>query len=153
MYYFISFYIFYILVIYFQFFFLCLVFEGGYIFNFNLFSLFDGGFFFDSEMLFSSSMFLGFFYFVFFFRGVLLNFMLEFNRLVVFLRVMYFSYFFIFFFLKLVYIIVKFEFQFYERRIYSESDVYLCLMCGQVFFVYDNLVKYMVKYLLIEIIR
>lgn len=79
--------------------------------------------------------------------------MLEFNRLVVFLRVMYFSYFFIFFFLKLVYIIVKFEFQFYERRIYSESDVYLCLMCGQVFFVYDNLVKYMVKYLLIEIIR
>lgn len=132
---------------------LCSVPEGGHIFNFNLPSPLDGGFFSDPEMLSPSPMSPGFSHFAFPPRGALLNSMSELNRLAVSPRAMYPSHSLILPPSKLAHTTAKPEPQSHERRIHSESDAYLCPMCGQVFPAYDNLAKHMAKHLPTETIR
>ena len=132
---------------------LCSVPEGGHIFNFNLPSPLDGGFFSDPEMLSPSPMSPGFSHFAFPPRGSLINSMSELNRLAVSPRAMYPSHTLILPPSKLAHTTAKVEPSSHERRIQSESDAYLCPMCGQVFPAYDNLAKHMAKHLPTETIR
>ncbi|KAK3586797.1 hypothetical protein CHS0354_002536 [Potamilus streckersoni] len=136
---------------------LCSVPEGGRIFNFNLPSPFEGAH--SDPEIFSPSPISPGLHFTFPPRASLLSSMSELNRLAVSPRAYYpsqplqlspLS--------KQAYMPMgKYEMsnrsECKERRAFSDSDAYLCPVCGQVFPSYDNLAKHMAKHLPTETIR
>ncbi|KAL3855173.1 hypothetical protein ACJMK2_014394 [Sinanodonta woodiana] len=133
---------------------LCTVPEGGRIFNFNLPSPFEGAH--SDPEIFSPSPISPGLHFTFPPRAAFLSSMSELNRLAVSPRAYYpsqplqLS--------KQAYMpMAKYEMlnrsECKERRAFSDSDAYLCPVCGQVFPSYDNLAKHMAKHLPTETIR
>lgn len=129
---------------------LCSVPEGGHIFSFNLPSPFENVIHSDPEVMSPSPMSPGL-HFTFPPRAVMMSSMSELNRLAVSPRANYPGQPLLLPMGPSKHTTIKLESQ--ERRTLSDSDAYLCPVCGQFFPSYDNLAKHMAKHLPTETVK